>query len=729
MTDGLKDTHRLAILDILSANQRVERVVLFGSRAMGTYTPTSDVDLVLYGDALTLTDQARLAAAIDELPIPQRVDLVLFKTIDNDKLKEHIRKHGVEWFRRDGEMRIDLSMLGYERFPKGWQVLSLESVCEGVFDCPHSTPKITDKGPLLARTQDIRSGYFTVEEAAHVSIKTYQERIVRAEPRYGDLLLSREGTYFGNAAEVPKNTLVCLGQRMVLLRPNNNIVISSFLRLWINSDTFQKYLLGFRDGSVTERLNLTTIRKLPVVIPPLPHQTFVVQQIVPLETKAANCRAINQTLEEIAQALFKSWFVDFEPTKAKIKAKRSSQRPPLPPGEGSGVRAPLPPHLLANARQLRQLLTDAERLLWQLLRGRQLAGCKFRRQHPIGNFILDFYCHDKQLAVELDGGQHNDPNQREADERRTAWLAEQGIKVLRFWNNEVLQETEGVLEEIFRQLTGPAPHPRPLSRGERGEEEVAAPVERAAMCAISGKTDDELDRLPAEQFAQLRDTAALFPDELVESELGMIPEGWKWSTIGEEVEVVGGGTPSTKNPDFWENGSFHWTTPKDLSGIEDKILLDTERKITEAGLKKISSGLLPVNTVLLSSRAPVGYLALAKVPVAVNQGYIAMKCEKSLPPVYVLQWANSVMDDIKQRASGTTFAEINKKNFRIISVLIPADKILNTYSQQLNCLYEKVAEIKGEIRTLTQLRDTLLPKLLSGEISVDQAGADIKEAT
>jgi type I restriction enzyme S subunit len=87
------------------------------------------------------------------------------------------------------------------------------------------------------------------------------------------------------------------------------------------------------------------------------------------------------------------------------------------------------------------------------------------------------------------------------------------------------------------------------------------------------------------------------------------------------------------------------------------------------------------------------------------------------------------MDDIKQRASGTTFAEINKKNFRIISVLIPADKILNTYSQQLNCLYEKVAEIKGEIRTLTQLRDTLLPKLLSGEISVDQAGADIKEAT
>ncbi|MDD2468780.1 MAG: DUF559 domain-containing protein [Desulfobulbus sp.] len=724
MTDGLKDTHRRALLDILSANQRVERVVLFGSRAMGTYTPASDVDLVLYGDALTLTDQARLAAAIDELPMPQRVDLVLFKAIDNDKLKEHIRKHGVEWFRRDGGMGIDLSMLGYERLPKGWQILSLESVCEGVFDCPHSTPKITDRGPLLARTQDIRSGYFTVEEAAHVSIKTYQERIVRAEPRYGDLLLSREGTYFGNAAEVPKNTLVCLGQRMVLLRPNNNIVISSFLRLWINSDTFQKYLLGFRDGSVAERLNLTTIRKLPVVIPPLPHQTFVVQQIVPIETKAANCRAINQTLEEIAQALFKSWFVDFEPTKAKIKAKRSSQRPPLPPGEGPGVRVPglrppLPPDLLNNARRLRQQLTDAERLLWQLLRGRQLAGCKFRRQHPIGNFILDFYCHDKLLAVELDGGQHNDPNQREADERRTAWLAEQGIRVLRFWNNEVLQETEGVLEEIFRHLTGPAPHPRPLSRGDRGEEVVADFVERAAMCAISGKTDDELDRLPAEQFAQLRDTAALFPDELVESELGMIPEGWAWKSLDAIAHYQNGLALQKYRP----KDNFDFLPIVKIAQLKAGVATSEEKAspdITPACI--IDNG-----DVVFSWSGSLMVDIWCGGKAALNQHLFKVTSE-ACPKWFYYHWTQYHLAKFQQIAAdkAVTMGHIKREHLHEAMCAVPNfdPEDLHIMTQ----LIERQVAARLENNSLTQLRDTLLTKLLSGEISVNKAGEDIKEA-
>ena len=167
------------------------------------------------------------------------------------------------------------------------------------------------------------------------------------------------------------------------------------------------------------------------------------------------------------------------------------------------------------------------------------------------------------------------------------------------------------------------------------------PEELAGRAAARAALGDKRKPLPAE-------IRALFPDEFVYSdEMGWIPKGWRISEIGNEVDVVGGGTPSTKNPDFWENGNYHWTTPKDLSGKQDKVLLKTERKITEAGLKKISSGLLPVDTVLLSSRAPIGYLALAKVPVAINQGYIAMKCNRNLPSVYILQWADSIMDRYK----------------------------------------------------------------------------------
>lgn len=211
----------------------------------------------------------------------------------------------------------------------------------------------------------------------------------------------------------------------------------------------------------------------------------------------------------------------------------------------------------------------------------------------------------------------------------------------------------------------------------------------------------------------------VFPSAFIPSPLGAIPEGWEESEIGKEVDVVGGGTPSTKEAEFWDNGTIHWTNPKDMSNLNDKVLVDTERKITEAGLKKISSGLLPVDTVLMSSRAPVGYLAIAKVPVAINQGYIAMKCNHSLSPEYVIQWCSHNMDEIKQRASGTTFAEISKKSFNPIPVIVPSEKTLQAYTQGIRSIYSKIETLIHENRSLIETRDSLLPKLLSGELSVE----------
>ena len=100
MTDGLKDAHREAIIAVIAANGRVERAVLFGSRATGTNTTTSDVDIALFGDRLTLTDQARLAAAVEEIPMAQSVDLILYDSVRDRALREHIRDDGVEWFGR-----------------------------------------------------------------------------------------------------------------------------------------------------------------------------------------------------------------------------------------------------------------------------------------------------------------------------------------------------------------------------------------------------------------------------------------------------------------------------------------------------------------------------------------------------------------------------------------------------------------------------------------------------
>jgi very-short-patch-repair endonuclease len=113
----------------------------------------------------------------------------------------------------------------------------------------------------------------------------------------------------------------------------------------------------------------------------------------------------------------------------------------------------LDPTLLAFARDLRQKHSDAERYLWALLRARRFCGMKFRRQHPVAPYILDFYCDERQLAIELDGGQHNTDAALRHDCRRTEILNARGITVLRFWNHDVFESTDAVLEAIHNALT------------------------------------------------------------------------------------------------------------------------------------------------------------------------------------------------------------------------------------------------------------------------------------
>lgn len=115
--------------------------------------------------------------------------------------------------------------------------------------------------------------------------------------------------------------------------------------------------------------------------------------------------------------------------------------------------------LRSHAKQLRRELTPQERRLWYLLRSRRFRLYKFRRQHPVGRYILDFACCEARLAIELDGGQHQE--NQEYDKQRTAWLAQKGWVVLRFWNNELWAREEAVLEKVFATLQVLLPSPRP----------------------------------------------------------------------------------------------------------------------------------------------------------------------------------------------------------------------------------------------------------------------------
>lgn len=216
-------------------------------------------------------------------------------------------------------------------------------------------------------------------------------------------------------------------------------------------------------------------------------------------------------------------------------------------------------------------------------------------------------------------------------------------------------------------------------------------------------------------------TAALFPSEFEDSELGQIPKGWRVDEVGSAVACLGGATPSTKDERFWNDGTHHWVTPKDLSGLQAPILTSTERRITDAGIARISSGLLPIGTLFMSSRAPIGYLAIAAIPTAINQGFIAMPPGGELPPNYLLFWARENMESIKQKANGSTFMEISKAAFRPIKVVVPNADVLAAFSATVEPIIRRIELNELHKSSLAETRDTLLPRLISGKLSLPAA--------
>lgn len=217
--------------------------------------------------------------------------------------------------------------------------------------------------------------------------------------------------------------------------------------------------------------------------------------------------------------------------------------------------------------------------------------------------------------------------------------------------------------------------------------------------------------------------AALFPDALGDDDL---PLGWSERPIGELVDIAGGSTPSTADENLWQPAEHRWATPKDLSNMSDLALFETGRRISSAGLTKITSGLLPIGTVLLSSRAPIGYLAIAQAPMAINQGFIALKPTKDFGSAYLYLWCKANMEAILANANGSTFQEISKKNFRPITSAVPGEcSLIRAFGEIAEPMFARIVSAAAENRTLAETRDYLLPRLMSGEVRVGDAALEI----
>ena len=196
-----------------------------------------------------------------------------------------------------------------------------------------------------------------------------------------------------------------------------------------------------------------------------------------------------------------------------------------------------------------------------------------------------------------------------------------------------------------------------------------------------------------------------------------VPEGWERKKMAEVCETVGGGTPSTKVSDYWE-GDITWVVPTDVTRNDCLVLLDSERKITERGLRESSAQLLLANTILMTSRASVGFFALMDAEVCTNQGFINIIPHDDGMRMYLLFNLMSRVSEIRSNAKGTTYPEISKGRFRQMDVMIPANTLVVDFAKIASGIIQQVRHLKHSTLKLTQARDLLLPRLMNGEMTI-----------
>lgn len=206
--------------------------------------------------------------------------------------------------------------------------------------------------------------------------------------------------------------------------------------------------------------------------------------------------------------------------------------------------------------------------------------------------------------------------------------------------------------------------------------------------------------------------------KFVESELGMIPEGWKVGRLEELAEIVSGGTPSKANAAYFDNKCIPWITPKDLSIQKTKFVSRGEMDITEEGYQNSSARKIPSGSVLFSSRAPIGYISIAKNELTTNQGF------KSLVPIkagtcFLYLYLKENTKNIEALATGSTFKEASGSLMKSLNVLCPPKSVFDNFENLVFPYFSKQASLENEMAHLSRARDLLLPKLMSGELKIN----------
>ena len=193
---------------------------------------------------------------------------------------------------------------------------------------------------------------------------------------------------------------------------------------------------------------------------------------------------------------------------------------------------------------------------------------------------------------------------------------------------------------------------------------------------------------------------------------------WKEGTLSDVGKIVAGGTPSKANGEYYTDYGIAWITPKDLSVDKSVFISHGENDITELGLEKSSATRMPAGTVLFSSRAPIGYIAIAANEVTTNQGFKSVVPNVNVGTAYIYYLLKRLLPTIENMASGSTFKEISGTTMKTVPTIIPDDGALKKFADFCEPIMKQIQKNEIELKKLVKLRDNLLPKLMSGEIDL-----------
>lgn len=422
-----------------------------------------------------------------------------------------------------------------------FETATLDSLCELVVDCPHSTPKWTDEGIIVLRNQNIKNGVLDLSTPSFTNEEDYLKRIKRAAPKAGDIVFTREAP-MGEVCIIPEGLKCCLGQRQVLLRPKSDV--NGQYLFWALQSPYVQQQIAWNEGtgSTVSNVRIPVLKALD--IPRIGNEDMVAKSLSDIASKMALNTQTNQTLEQMAQAIFKSWFVDFDPVKAKMNG----------------------------------------------------------------------------------------------------------------------EQPEGM--------------------------DAAA--------------------------------AALFPEKLVESELGLIPEGWEVTKLSKVIDLLNGF--AFKSSDYVKEGTFvlrtkNFDSSNSVERLGDDVYLPDEFLESH---KKYLCEAYDYHVVMVA--ASIGKTAMIyphQLPALRNQNMWCFRPKDESLRFYTKYMVDGLVKLNMGLASGSARAFFKKGDFNSYEFALPSSELLNKFNDVVGNLVKQKGSLLNQNVQLAVLRDTLLPKLLSGEIELE----------